>query len=347
MADWDPFADPADEPPEVQPVSADAEPRGRQAGEAWAPPPSPRGRPIRVACLHGTCSNSNVTRMQLQRASKLCGEAVEFIFLDGRMEAEKSNVMWEEMSRTFKGQVFYDWARFKTGPGTSVASRQYHDLDASLLYLQELLRAHEPLDGLFGFSQGANMASLLAAQAVVGQGVNFGFVVHCCPAGPGWIEQRPELFAQKLPMRSLHISGKEDSNPMLPLLSLYEDPASLAHSDGHKVIPSTGERGSRRCRPDNSRLHPWPGHRLRCLPLAGVEEHTGKVGCHELSDKSRVAIPDSAERVLKITPNASGTDIVEEVLSIAPESDACLAGPVPKAKSAPWVSSPSLTGPRR
>ena len=23
----------------------------------------------------------------------------------------------------------------------------------------------------------------------------------------------------------------------------YEDPASLAHSDGHKVIPSTGERG--------------------------------------------------------------------------------------------------------
>eukprot|EP00439_Symbiodinium_sp_Y106_P027129 s2615_g3.t1 len=242
MADWDPFADPADEPPEVQPAADSAEPRGRQAGEAWAPPPRPHGRPIRVACLHGTCSNSNVTRMQLQRASKLCGEAVEFIFLDGRMEAEKSNVMWEEMSRTFKGQVFYDWARFKTGPGTSVASRQYHDLDASLLYLQELLRAHEPLDGIFGFSQGANMASLLAAQAVVGQGVNFGFVVHCCPAGPGWIEQRPELFAQKLPMRSLHISGKEDSNPMLPLLSLYEDPASLAHSDGHKVIPSTGGR---------------------------------------------------------------------------------------------------------
>ena len=28
----------------------------------------------------------------------------------------------KEMSRTFKGQVFCDWARFKTGPGTSVAS---------------------------------------------------------------------------------------------------------------------------------------------------------------------------------------------------------------------------------
>ena len=32
------------------------------------------------------------------------------------------------------------------------------------------------------------------------RGVNFGFVVHCCAAGPGWVEQRPELFAEKLPM---------------------------------------------------------------------------------------------------------------------------------------------------
>ena len=30
--------------------------------------------------------------------------------------------------------------------------------------------SEEPLDGIFGFSQGANMASLLAAQAVAGEG---------------------------------------------------------------------------------------------------------------------------------------------------------------------------------
>ncbi|CAE7225808.1 dfr1 [Symbiodinium natans] len=159
-----------------------------------------------------------------------------------RMETEKSNPMWEEMSKTFKGQQFFDWARWKTGEGTCITSRQYHDLDDSLAFIQDLLRQHAPLDGVFGFSQGANMASLIAAQAVAGQGVNFGFVVHCCAAGPGWVEQRPELFAEKLPMRSLHISGKEDSNPELPLLALYDDPVSMCHSDGHKVIPSKGGR---------------------------------------------------------------------------------------------------------
>lgn len=43
-------------------------------------------------------------------------------------------------------------------------------------FIQGLLREHEPLDGIFGFSQGANMASLLAAEAVAGQGARASFV---------------------------------------------------------------------------------------------------------------------------------------------------------------------------
>ncbi|CAK9082885.1 Uncharacterized hydrolase C22A12.06c, partial [Durusdinium trenchii] len=210
------------------------------AGAPWTPPSPVLGRAIRVACLHGTCSNGNITKVQLQRAAKLCGDMVEFIYLDGRMKSEKDNVMWKEMSKAFKGQDLYDWAKWLEP--NDVKLRKYHNLEETLNFIQGLLREHEPLDGIFGFSQGANMASLLAAEAVAGQGVTFGFVIHSCPAGPGWVEQRPELFDRKLPMRSLHISGKEDTNPVLPLLELYEDPVSVVHSDGHKVIPSAGGR---------------------------------------------------------------------------------------------------------
>ena len=79
-----------------------------------------------------------------------------------------TSISGQEMSRTFKGQEFYEWAEM--APTSSKTHRQYTDLEKSLEFIQELLRKHQPLDGLFGFSQGANMASLLAAQAVAGEG---------------------------------------------------------------------------------------------------------------------------------------------------------------------------------
>ena len=38
------------------------------------------------------------------------------------------------------------------------------------MWKQPCTDTQEPLDGIFGFSQGANMASLLAAQATAGAG---------------------------------------------------------------------------------------------------------------------------------------------------------------------------------
>ena len=125
--------------------------------------------------------------VQLQRAAKLCGDRVDFIYLEGRMRSERRNVMWEEMAQSFPNEPFYDWARWVQE--LPVERRRYHDLEETLDYLQELLREHEtwllrgfhsrfgaetaaeePVHGIFGFSQGANMASLLAAEAVQGTG---------------------------------------------------------------------------------------------------------------------------------------------------------------------------------
>eukprot|EP00747_Dinoflagellata_sp_TGD_P174079 gnl/TRDRNA2_/TRDRNA2_213789_c0_seq1.p1 gnl/TRDRNA2_/TRDRNA2_213789_c0~~gnl/TRDRNA2_/TRDRNA2_213789_c0_seq1.p1 ORF type:complete len:188 (+),score=26.06 gnl/TRDRNA2_/TRDRNA2_213789_c0_seq1:258-821(+) len=145
-----------------------------------------------------------------------------------------------ETERMFQGQEFYEFAR--TDPKTTVtidAPRKLLFLDEALALLQEQLHIHAPIDGVLGFSQGANMASLLAAQAVAGEGAALTFVVHLCPARPGWVEQRPDLFQLKLPIRSLHISGEKDPRPPLPLLELYKDPLFMMHSDGHKTVPST------------------------------------------------------------------------------------------------------------
>ena len=47
--------------------------------------------------------------------------------------------------------------------------------------------AQEPLDGVLGFSQGANMASLLAAQAIAGQGTSQADCVCQTARGPSWV----------------------------------------------------------------------------------------------------------------------------------------------------------------
>merc|ERR1712007_377569 len=104
---------------------------------------------------------------------------------------------------------FYDWANWHKGGDLS--KRKYYDLDVTLDFIQNLLQQHAPIDGVCGFSQGSNMANLLAAQAVAGEGVNFNFVIHACGGGPGWTEQRPDLYPTKLSMPSLHISGEMDA----------------------------------------------------------------------------------------------------------------------------------------
>lgn len=249
------------------------------AAAKWHPPDVVDGRPLRILCLHGTCSSSFVMKKQVSRLQPQLKGKAELIFVDGHLPVEDDNPMLEEQLKFFATQKkedfksYADWVKQELNtqddidlkaelekrypdPGEFYAYlqahpaergriapvRQYQDVEAALDVLQGHLRSNAPVDGVLGFSQGANFASLLAAQAVAGQGENFSFVVHLCPARPGWVGQKPELFKEPLPMRSLHISGDRDFlNPPLPLVPLYEEAGrvSMMHEDGHRPIPGT------------------------------------------------------------------------------------------------------------
>jgi len=233
---------------------------------------------MRILCLHGTCSSGAIMKMQLARLLPLLKPKAELIFIDGPLRVEDDNPMLEEQQKVFGSKPMYDFARwvkeeglkgseaerkkkgeddlwekfpsraemaafFRTNPEERLqmcALRKYHGLEEALAFLQEQLRLHAPIDGVLGFSQGANLASLLVAQALAGKAPRFSFAIHICAGRPGWVEQYPDLFKSKLSMRSLHISGEVDLfNPPLALKELYENPVCLEHDDGHRPIPGT------------------------------------------------------------------------------------------------------------
>mmetsp|Transcript_60205 Transcript_60205/g.145473 ORF Transcript_60205/g.145473 Transcript_60205/m.145473 type:complete len:329 (+) Transcript_60205:67-1053(+) len=250
-------------PPTVYPEL----PQFEQKQEAAKPA---RTNPVRVLCLHGTCASSGVFKKQLARMQPQLKGKIELVYTDGPIKANAETPGFKEMEAAFKNMEFFDYAKMAEwipstpemqelraaipDPGAFDAylrakpeehwricsNRKYEELDDALAYLQEELKAKAPIDGVMGFGGGANMANLLAAQSAAGQGVQLNFVIHLCPGRPGWVEQRPDLFASPIKMRCLCISAQRDyANPPDALRDLYEDAVCMMHEDGQRPIPGT------------------------------------------------------------------------------------------------------------
>lgn len=229
-----------------------------------------RTTPIRVLCLHGTCASSSVLKKQLARMQSQLKGKIELVYVDGPIQAKEDTPGYSEMAAAFKNMDFFDYARMSDwspvtpelselqahipDPGALQAylrekpeehwriapERRYDDLDNALDYLQGKLKEAQPIDGVLGFGGGANMANLLAAQASTGSGVNFSFVIHLCPGRPGWVDQKPDLFASPIKMRCLCVSAQRDLvNPPDALKDLYEDAQCMMHEDVQRPIPGT------------------------------------------------------------------------------------------------------------
>lgn len=198
--------------------------------------------PLRVLCLHGACSNGRIMKVQLNRVNRILKGRAEFVFVNGPFPSAEDD-LYHEQRRLFKDDEFFHHCHVpRTGLGSAIADpRPIDGLDGDVVVpaLQAHVRENAPIHGILGFSQGAAVASVMAALAEAGEAPSLQFVIHVCAPQPGWPAQRPDLFKRPLTMRSLHISGKKDPRGLLPLVSLYESPASLTHADGHRILPST------------------------------------------------------------------------------------------------------------
>lgn len=217
---------------------------------AWYPAkPVVAGRKFRVACLHGTASNNTVTAMQIPRLKAICKDKVEFITIEGGLKTEDvdpNNKELPNMKKSFPGQEFYQYAVCPDQLANGHAL-DYTGLDEAMKIIQLKLKEHQPIDGIFGFSQGSNIATLIASMAVQGDGVPLAFTIQCCGGGPGWLYRYPDRFTEPLKIPSLHVQGMADFvtdhsgakflRPGGKAAELFFRPQFDSHSGDHRPLP--------------------------------------------------------------------------------------------------------------
>jgi predicted alpha/beta hydrolase family esterase len=167
----------------------------------------------RVLCLHGYHGSAAILRRQIAPLAVTLPSQIELMFVDAPSLADGDFGWWHP---GFRG-----WERT-------------HDWAIELL-------SSEPVDALFGFSQGAALVGLLAAVAETGSAsIRFDAAIMV----GGFTSTQPQhagLFARKLTVRSVHVAGRRDSivpiGDSMLLAGRFTDPAVVVHEGGH-VIPA-------------------------------------------------------------------------------------------------------------
>ncbi len=172
-------------------------------------------RDLRVLCLHGYHGTGPTLRRQMAPLAASLPENIEYVYIDAPSLAAGSFGWWHE--------GFSGWARTRD-------------------WIVELLRNGPPVDGLFGFSQGAALAGLLSAlreSRDAPSGLDFEFAVMV-GGFTSFLPQHADLFPRKLTLPSIHVIGRSDAvvprPDSLQLAARFTDPLILEHGGGH-VIP--------------------------------------------------------------------------------------------------------------
>mmetsp|Transcript_144381 Transcript_144381/g.359893 ORF Transcript_144381/g.359893 Transcript_144381/m.359893 type:complete len:237 (+) Transcript_144381:1-711(+) len=213
----------------------------------------------RVVCLHGTACSKQIFTIQLSKLIPKAKGKIELIFLDGRGKIE-AGPAFDTMQKYFPGCPNYKYDDVMLD---SKGWRIYADPQGTLDWLQTQLAGLAPVDGILGFSQGANFALMLAAQAATGAGVPLGFTVLLSPNAPGFTEQLPELFAEPIPVPTLIVRGEQEGYgagmeplfnaqlekgafqldsrgedaPAAHVAKLCANATMLAHKENHRPLP--------------------------------------------------------------------------------------------------------------
>jgi len=141
----------------------------------------------------------------------------------------------------FPDGPFYQFYDTQTAAdGTKTYANLRENVDKTVRILEE----NGPFDGVIGFSQGANVAAMIAGVTEAEKPGLIKFVVCMCGVESGWAAQLPDLLGLPanpgVTMPSLHIHAKLDG--FLPmserLASLFASPEIKSHSGDHRPLPA-------------------------------------------------------------------------------------------------------------
>eukprot|EP00930_Biecheleria_cincta_P036949 TRINITY_DN25329_c0_g1_i1.p1 TRINITY_DN25329_c0_g1~~TRINITY_DN25329_c0_g1_i1.p1 ORF type:complete len:956 (+),score=169.73 TRINITY_DN25329_c0_g1_i1:422-2869(+) len=224
------------------------------------------GRKRRMFCLHGTACSEPIFRLQLQKLLPKLEDKVDLTFLDGPREITQGPA-FEVMQKFFPGHPNRMWSQTRLDHR---GWRAYDDAAETISWLQSQLQALDfnalqgmgQVDGVLGFSAGADHAVMLAAKEYL-RGRPFGFLILLSPSAPGYTDQLPKLFSEKIGCPALLARGKREGYgaglepifeatlsagrfqldeggekvPSNHVAKLFYDCEVLTHDEGHIPVP--------------------------------------------------------------------------------------------------------------
>jgi len=98
----------------------------------------------RMLALCGSCSNNEVTKLQLQHLH-ITDDHYDILYIHGAIEADEN----EELAGLVYGP-FYSWI------DKSETKKVNDSIVESVRHVIETVHTHGPFDGVYGFSQGEN-----------------------------------------------------------------------------------------------------------------------------------------------------------------------------------------------
>ncbi|KAG2153248.1 serine hydrolase FSH [Suillus clintonianus] len=215
--------------------------------------------PKKVLMLHGHSQNASIFSKRLGALRKSMGKGIEMVFVDGPIvllpvdldgtssTASLAALGASEADVKSSDPLTAPRAWWKSNPEKTVA----HGLEESLLILRDILQ-RDRYDGVFGFSQGAAMAALLAALLerphlyppflIDGEAPHPPFKFCVAVSGfkaPGSLSA--DIFGTSYSTPTLHILGRNDviviEERSKALLDLSQDKRLKEHDGGH-FVPS-------------------------------------------------------------------------------------------------------------
>jgi len=171
---------------------------------------------LHILCLHGYHGSAQVLRGQLASLADGLDGLAEFVCVDAPSLAAGDFGWWHASAAESA-------ARVDAGAGNGV--KCYYGWQRTLDAIVSAFARQGPFDGVFGFSQGAALASLLVGLRPGAGRVGSG------PAGPtGAILSRPEALAFDF---AVMVGGFVSADP--ELASLYEERSNYHLSSVHII----------------------------------------------------------------------------------------------------------------
>ncbi|GAA5936800.1 hypothetical protein JCM3775_002709 [Rhodotorula graminis] len=180
-------------------------------------------RKARVLVLHGFAQNSRILAAKLAQAERIFDGHVELIFVDAPNILLRPTMAYDNSPD--EPYAPKDEPRSWWHAQSNDGFEDPRELDRTLYYLRTVLEREGPVDGIFGFSQGAATAAILcalvarpwlhpafsspASPGVAWPPVPFKFAVLCSGYLP--LDRRCESwFDSPVAIPTLHVLGRSD-----------------------------------------------------------------------------------------------------------------------------------------